>query len=451
MGTESLLVLCSISASAPRAGIEVALIILDSDTQAELHRTAMVVSDADSDDAPGCGDEDGVSLGADVRAVRIVVADLSTGDVIGEGELSLDNKCSNAGDVCRIQLTAVGSDEAATDNFTLQFSLCEECSRPADGQLVVLGAAIQPINVVRSEDSALVVLDEANAAHGFALVEVANKRLGAGLHKCGDWEDVKDTYFEAGARLAQAGLHKEAGTAFQHAAGICRFLGTEYEVANAVGYAVDSCRFVDPLDTISMLREQSETYAKCALFLQAAKCEKDSAEIQERLGNNEEAFQHYDRAVGFYGKDARSEKQRQLCEAKVRHLTCALGRFGDAAALFEAYAENHVPGIPPTTALLFAVLSHLAAASGDLYAVGVPRALRKFGEFQSQDDNLRKGKEFELLTSVFTAFDKGSLSTFDAAVRRYRSASHKEALATLDLLVTKCRDNLYQVLLPYMN
>ncbi|CUG89756.1 Hypothetical protein, putative [Bodo saltans] len=319
-----------------------------------------------------------------------------------------------------------------------------------EGQLVVPGASIQPIAVVRSETNAIVVLDEENASHGFALVEIANKRLGAGLHKCTAWEEVKDGYFEAGARFAQAGLYKEAGTSFQHAAGICRFLGTEYEVANAVGYAVESCRFVDPLETISMLREQSETYAKVNLVLQAAKCEKDCGEIQEHLGNNEEALQHYERAAVFYAKDNRSDKPKRLCDAKVRHLTCVLGRFADAAALFETYAENHPAGIPPTTAYLFAVLAHLAAAFGDRYAVGVPRALRKFGEFQAEDVNLRKGKEFEFLTATFTAFDKLNLSTLDLAITKYRAASHLDSLPTFDCLVAKCRDNLYQVILPYI-
>jgi tetratricopeptide (TPR) repeat protein len=335
-----------------------------------------------------------------------------------------------------------------TESSTL---VASPATTAADEQLVVAGASIQPIAVARNAlDDAVVVLDEENAAHGFALVEIANKRLGAGLHKCTAWEDVKDTYFEAGARFAQAGLHKEAGTSFQHAAGICRFLGTEYEVANAVGYAVESCRFVDPLETISMLREQSETYAKCNLVLQAAKCEKDCGEIQEHLGNNEEALQHYERAATFYGKDNRSDKPKRYCEAKVRHLACVLGRFTEAAALFESYAENHPAGIPPTTTYFLAVLAHLAAASGDRYAVGVPRALRKFNAFQEEDENLRKGKECEFLTAAFVAFDKLNLSALDVATAKYRKASHLDALPTFDSLIAKCRDNLYHVILPYI-
>jgi tetratricopeptide (TPR) repeat protein len=431
--------------------IDVLLLILEEASGLELWRTCAATSDPNGD----VWFDDRVLIAPDVLIIRIVAAVAPSADAlqyIGESVVAIQDAVANfKGE--SMELTVHLGETAAAPKVT--FSLHPLTAEAASGALVPAGggqvtvAAIQPINVVRGESN--VVLDELNAVQGFALVEAANRRLGAGLHKCNDWGVVKDTYFEAGARLAQAGLHKEAGTSFQHAAGICRFLGTEYEVANAVGYAVDSCRFVDPLQTISMLREQSETYIKCDLFLQAAKCEKDSAEIQENLGNNEEALHHYERAVALYAKDARSDSAKRLCEAKVRHLMCVSGRFTEAATMFEDFSEKHLPGIPPTTALLFAVLAHLAAASGDRYAVGVPRAQRKFGEFQSRDDNLRKGKEYELMTSIFTAFDKLSLSLFDSAVLKYRSAAHPEALSTCDVLALKCRDNLYQVLLPYLS
>lgn len=320
----------------------------------------------------------------------------------------------------------------------------------------VQGPVILPLSIVSRKTSELSsqkdngkLIDPNVTSQALSLVDQANKLLDGGLHRCQHWNEAKDLYFHAGAVFAQNGQHEEAATAFNHAAGICRFLGTDHEVANVVGFAVDSLQFSDPLQAAATLREQADTYVKHEHWAQAAKCEKDAGEIHERTGNNEEALARFTRAVELYSKARNVDSMQRYCEVRVRHLTVATGRFPEAAALYEKLARNHTPGIPPTDAFMLCVLSYLADASGDQFGSGVPRAKRKFNEFQDEDEHLRKGKEYELLRAMVTGFDTPSLAIVDAGIEKYRGCALIKNLATFDILALKCRDNLFQVLIKY--
>lgn len=300
---------------------------------------------------------------------------------------------------------------------------------------------------------ALVPSTEGTADVALALVEKANKLLAGGLHKCQQWEEAKDHYFEAGARFAAAGLHTEATAAYCQAAHICRLLGTTpYEITNVVGYAVDSCHRADPLQAVELLKTQSESFEANGLALQAAKAEKEMASVLQKSGDYAAALAHYERAASLFSKDSRYEPEQQACESSSRHLLCVLGQFAEAAHRFEAHALSRPAlGLSSTNSYMLSVLCHAAAASGDRFAVGIPRAQRKFSEFQDRDTNLRKGKEYELLTNLFIGFDKSALHVIDAAVAKYRSCSVLEHLETFDVIVHQARDNLFQVLKVYID
>jgi len=308
---------------------------------------------------------------------------------------------------------------------------------------------ISPIEV-NPADAPENTIEQAQGA--LELIDQANKMLGVGLHRCQNWELVKDSYFEAGGILAAAGLHEEAVTAFLQSAAVCRVLGTELEYRNLVGFAIDSCHRSDPLRAVELLSQHSESMERHQLPLLAGKCERDAAEVLEKNGFLEAALQHYERARSLFSNDFRAEQDRLGCDARIRYLMCSLGRYTEVAMMFQEYGERKTSvNLSSTNSYMLTVLSVLAAASGDNFACGVPRAHRKFLELQDEDTNFRKGKEFELLKNLFIGFDKSSLHIIDTAIAKYRSCSVQENTPIFDILIAKCRDNLYQVLKPYFD
>ena len=288
-------------------------------------------------------------------------------------------------------------------------------------------------------------------AQAMGLIMEANRYLEGGLHRCQQWELVKDLYFHAGAKFAEAGLHEDAAAAYANSAGMCKVMATEHETVTANSFAVDSLKVVDPFATVTLLREQSESYRRLSLDQQAAKCEKDAAELCVHLGNYEQALAHYQSAVELYGHaNGVAQTLQSKCLERVRQIMVHLHMYTEAAVLYEEAAAFSPKGLSPTFHYFCATLCLIAASSGEHFGAGIARAKRKFGEFQDEDGGLQRGRENVVLRTIFNAFDKPALSLADEAVAIYtKSIGVKQDIAVLELLA-QCKKNLYDYLLPFM-
>ncbi len=282
-----------------------------------------------------------------------------------------------------------------------------------------------------------------------ALVEDANKALDGGLHRCKSWELVKDAYFHAGALFASIGRQDAASISFHHAAGICRVMGTDFEVASALGFAIENYRICDPLTAIQLLQESIEIYARNKMEMQVARCYKEMGEVHESLGNAKEALVEYQQAVDHY-RDRSTLQLKKHCDEKVRALLIKLGEFKLASEKYERAAMTITKGLSPTFFYAMSTLCYIAEAEGERFGSGIAKAKKKFSEFQDNDQQLQKGVEFRFIRDVFLAFDKPSLGMLDDAFVRFRSARSEIDSAILDPLLAKVRNNLFYYLLPYM-
>ena len=282
-----------------------------------------------------------------------------------------------------------------------------------------------------------------------ALIEEANKSLDGGLHRCKSWELVKDHYFHAGALFASIRRHDAAAISFHHAAGICRVMGTDFEVASAIGFAIENYRVCDPLTAIQLLEESAEIYLRNAMEMQVARCYKEMGEVHESIGNSKEALAQYQRAVEFY-KGPSTLLLKKTCEEKVRSLLVKLGEFKLASERYEFAAGTVTKGLTPTFFYAMSTLCYIAEAEGERFGSGIAKAKKKFSEFQDDDPHFQKGVEFRFIRDIFIAFDKPSLGMLDDACVRFRATRENADASVLDPLLAKVRNNLFLYLLPYM-
>jgi tetratricopeptide (TPR) repeat protein len=288
----------------------------------------------------------------------------------------------------------------------------------------------------------------AEADKAYELTARANKLIAGGLHNCPDWAEVRDLYFAAAAHFQTADLHIEAGEAFSNAAAISRVYGSELEVANAAGYAVDSFRLADPMKAVTLLQEIMDIHHAGGRPKLEAKAAKDIAEIFEMIGELQLALEHYKRATALFAKQEITRNFRLKCLEKVARISGELRLYRDAVAYFEELVDLATRGTRVTDRYLYAMICMLADAEGDRQAGVLAKAKVTFDRYQDFDQFLQKGVENRLIKGVIEAFDKASLSAFDATQKAFFEFREKDPWVVLQL--NRIRENLFQYLLPYM-
>lgn len=318
----------------------------------------------------------------------------------------------------------------------------EQISKTSDAASMVVR---DPAAEQAQEEARLAAVEN----EAIALVEDANKVLDGGLHRCKSWELVKDDYFHAGALFASIGRNDAAAISFHHAAGICRVMGTDFEVASAIGFAVENYRVCDPLTAIQLLQENVEIYARTNMEQHMARCYKEMGEIHESLGNAKEALVEFQLAVEHYKGPSTHQLKKHCCE-KVRALMIKLGEFKPASEQFERAALAMPKSLSPTYFYTMAVLCNIADCEGERFGAGIAKSKKRFSEFQDRDVELQKGVEFRFLRDIFIAFDKPALGMLDDVCERYRSSRPELDATIMEPLLAKVRNNLFMYLLPYM-
>ncbi|ESL06245.1 hypothetical protein TRSC58_06083 [Trypanosoma rangeli SC58] len=281
----------------------------------------------------------------------------------------------------------------------------------------------------------------------------AEASVANGLSLCSDWLCARDLFYEAGALFGTCGYADLAAKAFLHAGLIADAFKNECETISMLSLAADNLQVVQPASAVDVLNFLSDSFVKSGLIIQAARCRREAAELLEyRLDMPVQAIEAYKAAMQLFGDRAFTKSFTRGCMERISALTAMQMQFEEAAELYLEEAKMVQQFLPKTRPFLYCLLCLLANGFGcdDRYFDALYVTRKKFDALQEEEKNFQQGKEHALARHLIEANDHGSLSEFDVAVFTYKSCATFVPDAVFDVLIERCRTNLYEHLEQYM-
>lgn len=280
--------------------------------------------------------------------------------------------------------------------------------------------------------------------------ESAEATLSNGLINCENWMGLRDDFYHAGALFSIAGLPDDAARCLLQATYINRAFKDDDEALASLMLSVNNIKLTHPSVAVESLERLAGCYERNGLLFQAARCLKDAAEINDsRLDNKEAAIDLYTKAIAMYRRVQNPYKlERSLVEAcheRLCFLHTILGHYQIAEKLFLEKANMTPPNLPATRFRMYATLAVLARGhdSEEAYFDSIYDTAKVFDALQEIDRGYQKGKENELMRALLKAIDENSLNQFDLAVQEYNSYKTTIRNPAFDLVVERCRQNLF--------
>ncbi|EKG06644.1 hypothetical protein TCSYLVIO_002245 [Trypanosoma cruzi] len=291
-------------------------------------------------------------------------------------------------------------------------------------------------------------VEEAEKLYAKAEASVAN-----GLSRCIDWLHARDLFHEAGALFATGGHADAAAKAFLHAGVITQAFKSESETILMLSLAADNLQVVQPAIAVDVLNFLSNAFSKSGLVIQAARCKRDAAELLDyRLEMPVEAVQTYKEAMQLFGDRNVTKSFTRGCMERISALTALQLKFVEASELYIEEAKMVQRFLPKTRQFLYSLLCLLANGFGsdDRYFDALYYTRKKFDALQEEERHFQQGKEYTLMRQLIDANDHGSLNEFDIAVFTYKSCATFKPDIVFDILIERCRSNLYEHMEQYM-
>ncbi|EKF32228.1 hypothetical protein MOQ_003925 [Trypanosoma cruzi marinkellei] len=291
-------------------------------------------------------------------------------------------------------------------------------------------------------------VEEAEKLYAKAEASVAN-----GLSGCIDWIRARDLFHEAGALFAACGYADAAAKAFLHAGVITQAFKSETETILMLSLAADNLQVVQPAIAVDVLNFLSDAFAKSGLTIQAARCKRDAAELLDyRLEMPVQAVQTYREAIQLFGDRTVTKSFTRGCMERISALTVLQLKFVEASELYMEESKMVQRFIPKTRQFLYSLLCLLANGFGgdDRYFDALYYTRKKFDALQEEERHFQQGKEYTLMRQLIDANDHGSLNEFDIAVFKYKSCATFKPDIIFDILIERCRSNLYEHMEQYM-
>ena len=223
------------------------------------------------------------------------------------------------------------------------------------------------------------------------------------------YEDAAECFTKAGNMFKVGNMFMEAGDAYKKAADI---LGGDkvksmHEASSALLDAGNCYKKVSPPDAINCYRQCITNWCEAGRFSQAAKIQKDIADMYEKDGNAAEAIENYNQAAIFFDTE-NSKSQGNQCQLKVAELCSAMLDPPDLARASEIYENQGRNSLDSPLVkynaknyFLACVFCHLAM--GDTVAANIK--LELFGGYDFTFRDSREGKLCESLITNCEAYD----------------------------------------------
>eukprot|EP00163_Fabomonas_tropica_P012658 TRINITY_DN24001_c0_g1_i1.p1 TRINITY_DN24001_c0_g1~~TRINITY_DN24001_c0_g1_i1.p1 ORF type:complete len:287 (+),score=90.16 TRINITY_DN24001_c0_g1_i1:262-1122(+) len=249
------------------------------------------------------------------------------------------------------------------------------------------------------------------------------------------YEDASEYYQKAGNSFKMAKKWQEAGDCFVKAAECQEKLQSKHEAGTLFIDAASAYKKQDGgiPEAVNMYRRSVEIFTDLGRFSQAAKYQKEIAELYESETDLENAIAAYQVAADYYlGEDATSSANQ--CLLKVAHFSAQSKDFTRAIDIYEQVAraslDNALLKWSCKEYFFRAGLCYLA--QGDL--VTARKALERY---QDMDTNFASQRECKLLLEITDALEDQDVESFTNAVYEFDSISKLDPWKTSILLDIK--------------
>eukprot|EP00980_Cylindrotheca_fusiformis_P004063 scaffold880_cov132-Cylindrotheca_fusiformis.AAC.59 len=257
-------------------------------------------------------------------------------------------------------------------------------------------------------------------------------------------EDAAECFEKAANAYKVGGMNGEAGDAYMEAVKVYRdklsdFLGASKALNNA-----GTCyKKSDPADAIRAYGEAVHLYVDNARIQQAAKLQKEIAELYETEELDEDGKSHivlaieaYEQAAEFFGMED-SKSSESACLVKIAELCSASldpPDFVRASKLYDDLGrrclESNLLKYNAKGYFLQAVLCHLASAD----SVGASQAMAKY---DSLDYTFGESREGKFATSLIEAVEGYDVEGFSTACYEFDRISKLNPWQTAILVAVK--------------
>lgn len=276
---------------------------------------------------------------------------------------------------------------------------------------------------------------EAKAADYYAQAQKALKKtsffsFGSGSQK---FEDASDLFEKAGNQYKVARKWQEAADAYAKCAECQMKLKESSRAAQFYQNAGEAMSKVNPHDSVEYFKTAIAMLCDAGRFSNAAKLQKQIAEVFEGQDNKEEALEAYRQAADYFsGENQQSSANNMLL--KVAQLSAQLERYDAAMEIYEKIAKDSME----SNLLKFNAKNHLlnagicALATSDLVLVQM-----KGQEYQEIDYTFGDSREGKFLQAMFQAYESFNSDAFADAVYQYDTISKIEPWKITILLKVK--------------
>ncbi|KAF4687167.1 hypothetical protein FOZ60_004260 [Perkinsus olseni] len=225
-----------------------------------------------------------------------------------------------------------------------------------------------------------------------------------------DWNRAAETLVLAGEMMGKYGsasdeahYYEEAGNAFRRAERI--------------------------KDAITWYEHAVKIYSSAGRFQAGGKILRTIAEMSEEDIDvkPEEALAYYKKAADMFEMDEYSKAPHSQCMLKVAELSAEVGKYEDAAKIFEKEGEKALHN----SMLQFGAREHFLKAGIMWMCAGDPvTASIAVERYMSEDPRLATSREGELLQDITQAFSNNDVDAFVDALHKYDSVTRLDAWKT---------------------
>jgi alpha-soluble NSF attachment protein len=247
------------------------------------------------------------------------------------------------------------------------------------------------------------------------------------------FEDASDLFEKAGNQYKIAKKWQEAADAYVKCADCQMKLKESSRAAQFYQQAADALQKVNPTDAIEYFRTAISMLCDAGRFSNAAKLQKQIAEIYESQDNKEDALESYRQASDYFSGENQSSSANNML-LKVAQFSAQLERYDAALEIYENIAKASME----SNLLKFNAKNHLlnagicALATKDLVLVQM-----KLSEFQEIDYTFGDSREGKFLQAMVQSFENFSSDGFADAVYQFDTISKIEPWKISILLKVK--------------
>ncbi|MEW5307248.1 MAG: hypothetical protein WDW38_002510 [Sanguina aurantia] len=250
------------------------------------------------------------------------------------------------------------------------------------------------------------------------------------------WEEAADLFEKAANNYKLAKCWMECCEAYERLSECHMKLESQYEAATSLVEGAKAAARANPAKSNQLLQRAVGMYTDMGRLNMAARQLKDIGENNEKAGLKAEAIAFYEKAADLFEAEKEGSSEATKCKLKIAEFQADLGKFREAAALFEAVAklavENNLLKYSARGYLLNAGICLLCYAN-------VEELSRKMDSYRDIDLQFERSREETLLEALVEAFRQQDEKMFATSLAEFDGVTRLDAWKTRILLEGKKR------------